>query len=741
MREYGLYSATASADFPGDDRLTVTDTVRNTSRWIVSKPWRKRVYAGTAAASDQLLALEQYGYDGADYNVAPTQGDVTKTGRRYNAGSTALVEMRASYDAFGNVIQTLDELQAATTTAYDTAHRLFPVTVTNPVGHVTQTTWSVGCGQPATTTDPNGLVTTYTYDALCRQVRQLSPTGGAVSTSYTNLGTPAVQAVTTRRTAPAKPSDAASATTGGDIWSMTTFDGFGRTVLTAAEGPDGDTGAGLRNRILTQTRYGQRGAVWKTTAPYYADASGGASTGETVAWTTFTVDKLDRVVKTTYPDTVVTTTAYATVTDAGLYDSVAVTETLAGTTTRTTTVLRDGFGRTKVTRETLDGSTVSTTLDWSRDGDLLRVTDPRGTKWEADYDLIGRRTAVRDQNLGAWSFAYDAAGRLTSQVDAIGQTTCFAYDAIGRMTAKNVTAAGVACNPAAASAVRVVNTYDEARSGYYNVGHLTTTEQPDAVAGGQRRVIQDYDAGGRQARLGWRYTGLGSFDKLTSYWPLGEVKAVTYPKGITVGTDTASWRYDAAGRLTLIPGLVSTIAYRPNGSTEAITYGNGVTTAFAYDPNRAWLTKVTHKRSNNTTLREVAYQRDAAGRVTKATTAGQTDTWTYGYDALDRLVSASNVNASAPAGESRTFTYDTAGNLTNQSTLGTYVYPTAGGTHPHAPNRIEDVSGNPVKSYGYDGNGNVTLIRQYAGGTEVASAKRLIAYDGENRPVTVTRGA
>ncbi len=182
-------------------------------------------------------------------------------------------------------------------------------------------------------------------------------------------------------------------------------------------------------------------------------------------------------------------------------------------------MLRDGFGRTKVTRETLDGSTVSTTLDWSQDGDLLRVTDPRGTKWEADYDLLGRRTAVRDPNLGApddnsvlraWRFAYDAAGRLTSQVDAIGQTTCFAYDAIGRMTAKNVTAAGVACNPATASPVRVVNTYDEARSGYYNVGHLTTTDQPDAVPGGQRRVIQDYDAGGRQARVGWRYTALAS---------------------------------------------------------------------------------------------------------------------------------------------------------------------------------------------------------------------------------------
>jgi YD repeat-containing protein len=52
------------------------------------------------------------------------------------------------------------------------------------------------------------------------------------------------------------------------------------------------------------------------------------------------------------------------------------------------------------------------------------------------YDLLGRKTAMSDPDMGQWSYTYDDAGNLISQTDARGRKTCFYYDALGRLTGK-----------------------------------------------------------------------------------------------------------------------------------------------------------------------------------------------------------------------------------------------------------------------------------------------------------------
>ena len=76
-----------------------------------------------------------------------------------------------------------------------------------------------------------------------------------------------------------------------------------------------------------------------------------------------------------------------------------------------------------------------------------------------------------------------------------------------------------------------------------------------------------------------------------------------------------------------------------------------------------------------TTLPSYTYTHDFAGRITAIAGSRADESWTYGYDDLDRLLSAANTNTPAL---SQSFTYDTAGNLLTQTGVGTYTYPTQG---------------------------------------------------------------
>lgn len=93
-------------------------------------------------------------------------------------------------------------------------------------------------------------------------------------------------------------------------------------------------------------------------------------------------------------------------------------------------------------------------------------------------------------------------------------------------------------------------------------------------------------------------------------------------------------------------------------------------------------------------------------------------------DDLDRLLTATN--AGVPA-LSQTFTYDLAGNLTANTAVGTYAYPTQGSSavRPHA------VQMAGAWAFTYDANGN--QVSRSTSGTP----DRSITYDGENRPVEV----
>ncbi|WP_374568162.1 RHS repeat domain-containing protein, partial [Nitratireductor sp. ZSWI3] len=112
-----------------------------------------------------------------------------------------------------------------------------------------------------------------------------------------------------------------------------------------------------------------------------------------------------------------------------------------------------------------------------------------GAQWSYSYDLVGNRLTVSDPDLGNWSYKYDGANRLVEQRDARGTVTTMRYDQLGRLLERQVT------SPSVANPILLSNTYDEARTGYYNVGQLTTSETPGVVV---HRI--DWRASGNEAK-------------------------------------------------------------------------------------------------------------------------------------------------------------------------------------------------------------------------------------------------
>lgn len=684
----------------GDETATFTSFAKNMSDYLVSCPWQTLVHEGSSSAGS-LLSGTRIGYDGGSMGQPPARCEKTQEDD-WAAGGSWITTKRWGYDSFGNAVSEVDGVGDATVTLYDEAYGLFPVE-TRLAGYASdarlrnRTDWDLSCGLASARTDLNGQVTAIEHDALCREMHRRLPGGHEEWRSYNNLGQPGTQ-----HNAVWMP--AAGGQSAGR-WQANYFDGFGRSFHTASNGPGG-TG------IAVAKEYNKRWGIGSQSAPFRY--------GDPVHWTTFAYDKLGRLVRTTNPDGTSRSESYGLGSGTELLSILRTDED-----GRQTIEASDADGR-RVRRTRMKDATPLSTL-YQRDGlgRILRVVDPMGNQWSYVYDGLGRRTRVSDPDLGTWSYAYDDASRLVAQTDARGQRTDLSYDAMSRLTRKTV-------NTAAGSEI-TSNSYDEGRSGYFNVGQLTTAVR----SVGSKRFTQtyDYDEAGRLARRGDLGINGKDYSQGFEYWPDGLIKR----KRLADGTWSGAYLYDEAGRLASIGNAnapsgtepqqyISSILYNARGQTTSITYGGGISTSFGYNDARGFLTRV-QTRKDGQALLDLSYTRDARGLVTAISSPDPSRAWVYGYDRLDRLVSADNLGGTA---EDRTYAYDDVDNLIGNSALcggAGVVYPAAGSPRPHAP---VSICGAPVT---YDANGN-TLSYDPDGPGPLE--RRSIDYDGENRPVSVT---
>ncbi len=230
---------------------------------------------------------------------------------------------------------------------------------------------------------------------------------------------------------------------------------------------------------------------------------------------------------------------------------------------------------------------------------LVSVRDPINLTTTYSYDGLGNLAQLASPDTGISTFVPDAQGNVVGATDARGLAATFTYDALNRPTLATYVGGSVSLE------------YDNtATGGAFARGRLTRIADPSGA------TTYTYDALGRVRTKAQTVAGDASVRTFSVgyQYAAGRATGLTYPSGRSV-----SYSFDSQGRVAgiTIAGqtVLSGVGYLPFGGVQAWTWANGQT-----------------------------YRRgfDADGRMASLTLGPDTlaygsETWTFGYDGLNRL--------------------------------------------------------------------------------------------------------
>ena len=378
---------------------------------------------------------------------------------------------RAVFDAWGNMVKTINALGAVTNYEYDGLSQL--IAVTDPLGARSEFDYDLA-GEISQITDATGVVTHRTVNR--RTGKETTSSGGILGSSFRHVdylgrviiegenNTHSSQPV--RRASQNSKSSSASPRNSETVTEFTSYDAAGNPVETL------DAHGGLTrrtydaaNRLIrevsaagrTQTfDYDQAGRLRRMgvglSVPEQKPTVGeNMEWEEPTAWayTTLTYDAASRIIARTYPD---------------------------GTTEHTT---YDALGR--IVRVQHGARTA--TYAYDRCSRLIRMSDNSAGNRRFIYDAAGQLVTAVDALGYRTHFEYDAAGQMVRTLDATGQVTTYIYDAAGQLI-RTVKGAG--------STAEITSTYT-----YDAAGRLLSENNGERT----RAYSYDYQGGGLLASL------------------------------------------------------------------------------------------------------------------------------------------------------------------------------------------------------------------------------------------------
>jgi RHS repeat-associated protein len=604
-------------------------------------------------------------------------------------------------DAKGNKILSVE---------YD-SHNIFPVKVTNPLGHTLQAKYEYVVGQITQYTDANGAITDYRYDKLGLVERVIRP---GDSEDYPTLwyaynmdiyhqqlaagnSNPSPPYVTNwMRERPPKPEEMlANRTAPGNPISQKDayvtrmfFDGLGRIIQTRAEAPDG--------KVLVSgwTEYNAKGKPKTQYLPFYSTGfdyvpgEKSSAPGEKNISAKLYYDPLEHLVKTVNPNGTYSEVNYQPWQAANYDEEDVTTGGLHHDTPKET--YQDAYGRLikVVEYATTAKKQITTQYRYDLNDNLIEITDATGkaaNEPHITYDLLGRMLRSHEPNTGTRVYFYDENGNLIYRRDNKNQWIKYKYDKLNRLTEKYYWGSG-------ANKTVVKNSYDSGK-GENLSGRLAKVED---LSG---KIEYSYD---QRGRIDWKERQLeelnGKYTTHYRYDSMDRVTQVIYPNSKPTA---AIYKYDEGNNLKSIPGYVNEITYNAKGQRKSIQYSNGVCTEYSYDSQTFLLDtlKTTSKSGKAGDLQHLIYQYDKVGNIVsikdKSSQPGQQK---YDYDALYRLTHAQSNSA---VSYDITYSYDDIGNMIQKSDLasGTFQYDADG--RPHTLDKYGNVTLN------YDSNGNL----------------------------------
>ncbi|MFK8048924.1 MAG: RHS repeat-associated core domain-containing protein, partial [Halioglobus sp.] len=458
--------------------------------------------------------------------------------------------------------------------------------------------------------------------------------------------------------------------------------------------------------------YDNLGRVVETTEPYRS--------GETVYKTEISYDILGRIISTKLP---------------GILTSVRASYLGLSTLTENP----KGQRKTEVTNvlgelvDVYDDENARLSYGYDADGNLASVrhlgnsSDPHNVLVTMDYDLLGRKTIMDDPDKGHWEYEYNAFGELEIQTNGNNQTSTMNYDALGRMIRRvdrradgsvesdsrwsfnNALTGG---GRGSLIAVDDLSSYYSESYGYDSLGRpsITTTQLEEGdnhcaktTYDQYGRVFQNFDAGGDcswdNSATQTHYNTYGFLEKITDAVHVdGNPKDIYYEvKEMDARVNVTKARHGN--------GLIENRVYNP--ATGRLATMNSVL-------NPEYL--------GGLKLQGYAYDWDAVGNLKqrKNVTPNRNFTEDFTYDTLNRMT-RSQVQGK-PGREVR---YNTLGNITWKSDVGSYTYDSGGTLRPHAVTYTGDGA-----EYQYDNNGNM----------KSDSTGRTFTYSTFDKPIRIVKG-
>ncbi|MCX5274647.1 polymorphic toxin-type HINT domain-containing protein [Streptomyces virginiae] len=636
--------------------------VHNTASNLIGLPSEVIETAGDCAGggveAGTRLSATRTSYDAVNaFGAAPTRGLPYQVDTTDAAGTGWTTSGRTEYDVLGRAIKTYDAAGNPSSVAFSPpTGPAFSTTTTNALGHAVTTKVDPARGSLLEATDANGRKVTTVYDELGRSTEVRTPSQKSTDpAAYTyeyqiaELKTPAVISRTLKDN-------------GTYSTSIAIYDGQLRPRQSQTEGPGGA-------RLITDTLHSANGTVSQTNNGYLAEGKVSTelyvpkSVTEVPSSTQTAYDGLGRAVRVTTLEKgearQSAVTQYGgdwTLTRSGM--SPTGSSPLRGS--RAAKTWTDALGRTsEIEHYTATDLSTSTRTGYTYDvrSKLVKVTDTAGNNWTYTHDARGRMTSSEDPDTGKSTFTYNNLDQQVSSTNVYNVTQYTSYDVLGRRTAlrdDSETADPIATwtydtlpggkgQPVASTRKWGASSYKTEVTGYDSEYRPT----------GSRITIPDLPSTKGLA---------GSYAYSTTYTPTGKVQSTTLPATIGgLAAEKLITRYNADGMVQTMSGLswyTAETVYSPYGEILRTASGNApnrVWTTNTFDPHTGRVASATsHKEtrdsaSGSNLLSSLSYTYDAVGNPTaiKDTYPGTTpqsqplvDRQCYSYDATGQLVRA-----------------------------------------------------------------------------------------------------
>ncbi|MET8152372.1 RHS repeat-associated core domain-containing protein, partial [Actinoplanes sp. NPDC005259] len=777
--KYDGYGMLTEVDDAGDEAVVGTDTVagdescvkntyaRNETTWIMDRTSKVETYArpcGTAPKSaDDVKGITRNFYDNSlTAGAAPTgPGNPTRVETLATWSTTSqtyLAQQRAHYDAYGRADQTWDLAGAKKTMTFGTVsgggvNSVTTTLVADSKVYTTSAEIDPAWGVTTATVDMNSNRTDVKYDALGRTAEVWKP-GRSRS-----AGANAVFSYVMRNDGVVSTKSMSLNAVGKYTTSYTIFDSLLRQREKQSDSPTAGS------RIVTETRYDSAGRKVLELGPVVNGARPDGRLSSLAADLVYPQSRTDydaagRVAATVFQPRGVekwrTSKYYGG-------DREATTPPTGGTAS---TVIHDASGHTTDLIQYAPGTESSagttTSYAYNRKGELIKVTDPDGNKWEYRRDLRGRLVYTKDPDKGEVNYTYDTVDRMSTATDARGAASAlkYTYDMLSRKTgvfdkATNAKRATWAYDTApggkgaVASSSRWIGTdeYKNAVRGYsprgLTTGTTTTLPASEGALAGSYTFIVGYNDATDGSLAGYTYGGRADLMAETIFYNYHPDTGMPYSVDSDyTGTNAyvKSTSYSGIGQPT---GFVLTTDKRET----AETYRD-----YVYDPTTGRLDHSVTSSTAKGVISQPHYTYDGAGNVTSISDpfSGNeaADNQCFSQDHLQRLTEAwtpadgdcdpakrANDKLGGPAPYWQSWTYDDVGNRLTQTDHATPSGDAVTNYHPvPGKHALASTDGALTGTYGYDEIGN--LKRRPTG-----TGDQVLNWDAEGRLGSIVDGA